>query len=995
MSDVLVGRAGELTTLLEAVTDERTSTVLIGGDAGIGKSRLVGEFTSRLGGTVLVLAGRCPEFGSDSVPFAPFLGVVRDLVRGIGIDELVALLPPGPALAHWHPALAARAGTPAAESDRVRLFGEILTVLELTALVRPVVVVLEDLHWADRASLDLLSFLITNLAEAGVLLVGTHRPAESGRLRELLAELGRNPAVRQLLPQPLTRYEVGRQLAALLGAEADTELISRVFERSQGNPLFVEALSGSRGRIPDGLTELLLGFTSGLRPASLAALRGAAVIGSPVHHELLSTAVELDSTELDDAVRELIARRLLETAGSAYEFRHVLIRQAVYEDVLPAERARLHAVLAAALRARPELLPADRRDSELALHALCAGDLPCALAASWRAATAATSADVRMRELERVLELWDRVPAEALPDTTKSTVLEQLVRACADSGAIERGIAVADTALAQADSIDPLHSARMHYRRACLRGSTGAGPGADLNHALRLLPSDPPGLERGEVLAELALNRVFDGDPVGAAAAARESLAVAQRFGSLALAARAHAYLGLAEADDASAAMESFARARAAAREAGDPRMLLDVAVWESSALVAAGGYETAVEVVQQGLRTAHETFRFAESAPILLVKYAQALHALGRWPDVLVLAQEARFAAMPPLSRAALQLCHAKIALAQGDSAEAGKLTAESAGLLGEGEWARPYRLQLRELECLLALEHSESSTATAILADLFATNAPALRAHPHDAWPLLALAARLPDHPPGLDELTSTLTHASPVDAAYRATLRARLGVVDAPAEDAARDQCEPARDRGEGGRGPGEAAGTPGRVVPDHVDTERAGDGSVHPVDEALGVWGGAVRAWRALGRPYELAQSLVEAASVVLVQGDRGVASSALREARAISGRLGAEPLTAAIDQVAARARLVLSESVAAERDWSEPPARTFGLTRRELDVLGLIARGLSNRGIGAELFISANTAGVHVSRILTKLGVASRTEAAAFAHEHGLLTSGNP
>jgi DNA-binding NarL/FixJ family response regulator len=116
---------------------------------------------------------------------------------------------------------------------------------------------------------------------------------------------------------------------------------------------------------------------------------------------------------------------------------------------------------------------------------------------------------------------------------------------------------------------------------------------------------------------------------------------------------------------------------------------------------------------------------------------------------------------------------------------------------------------------------------------------------------------------------------------------------------------------------------------------------------------------------------------------------------LREARAIAEQLGAAPLKATIDRVASRARLALADNVAAERDPQELPAPTFGLTRRELDVLGLIARGLSNRGIGAELFISANTAGVHVSRILTKLGVASRTEAAAFAHEHDLLTAPNP
>ncbi|MEV0293690.1 AAA family ATPase [Nocardia sp. NPDC050710] len=307
VSSVFVGRGGELATLLEAVTEPRVRAVLVTGEAGIGKSRLVTEFGARLSADTLVLIGRCPEFGNEGVPFAPFIAVMRGLIRAYGADALTALLPGvHPALARWLPDLATETPTVEDEYDRLRLFGELLTLIERLASTRPLVLILEDLHWADDSSRELLAFLVANLAEPNVLLVATFRPAGPPALRRLVAELRRSPAVRVLEPEPFTRHEVGRQLAALLDREPEPRLTGRVFARSAGNPLFVEALSHAPEETPAGLTELLLAAQAGLGVDARTALQVAAVAGSPVEHDLLEAAADIPAPRLRAALRELI-----------------------------------------------------------------------------------------------------------------------------------------------------------------------------------------------------------------------------------------------------------------------------------------------------------------------------------------------------------------------------------------------------------------------------------------------------------------------------------------------------------------------------------------------------------------------------------------------------------------------------------------------------------------------------------------------------------------
>ncbi|MDR3033080.1 MAG: AAA family ATPase, partial [Kitasatospora sp.] len=248
-----VGRARELAELdaaLGRVRDGQPSAVLVGGEAGVGKSRLAAEFgaRARAGGAARVLSGYCLDLSAEGLPFAPFTGVLRELVRELGADGLAALLPGRGAreLARLLPELGEPGGGGDPGEARVRMFGQVLALLERLAGAGPVIVVIEDAHWSDRSTQDLLSFLICNQhALDGVLIVVTFRSDELVRghpLRLVLAELGRLRWVTRLELPRMNRRECGQLMAWVLGREPGPELAGRVLARSEGNPLFLEAL---------------------------------------------------------------------------------------------------------------------------------------------------------------------------------------------------------------------------------------------------------------------------------------------------------------------------------------------------------------------------------------------------------------------------------------------------------------------------------------------------------------------------------------------------------------------------------------------------------------------------------------------------------------------------------------------------------------------------------------------------------------------------------
>ncbi|GAA3224894.1 ATP-binding protein [Nonomuraea helvata] len=202
ISPRFVGRARELAVLGDALARARagaSSTVLVGGEAGVGKTRLIREFTDRAD-DVLVLVGGCLELGTEGLPFAPFTAVLRGLVRELGRDGVAALVPGGTTrgLARLLPEF----GEPDKDGPeaRARLFEQVLGLLERLAEERPALLIVEDAHWADRSTRDLLSFLVRyQPSAAGLLIVVTYRTDElhrTHRCGRLLAELGRVEWVR-------------------------------------------------------------------------------------------------------------------------------------------------------------------------------------------------------------------------------------------------------------------------------------------------------------------------------------------------------------------------------------------------------------------------------------------------------------------------------------------------------------------------------------------------------------------------------------------------------------------------------------------------------------------------------------------------------------------------------------------------------------------------------------------------------------------------------
>jgi hypothetical protein len=401
VSRVLVGREAEVSALrdaFEAAARGVPQLVLVGGEAGGGKSRLVAEFTSQVRDRALVLAGGCVDLGVAGLPYAPFTAALRELVRERGAGEVIGLLPGRDAgeLAGLLPEL----GSPPAGGDpemaRGRLFGLLLGLLERLAEKQPLVLVMEDVHWADRSTGELGAFLTRNLRRAAVLQVVTFRSDEldrAGMLRRLLAELGRGDGVTRLELARLSRGQVATLLEGILGRPPHPAVTSAAFERGGGNPLFTEVLVNPDGTITPGVPgparDLLLGAVSELPADCQRVLRTGAVGGARIEHRLLARVTGQEGMALDDALRPAVAAGVLVAGEADYAFRHALFREAVLWDLLPGERVQAHRAFAEALEVAAAPGPDHLAPVELALHWHGAGEGERALRAAWAAATGA------------------------------------------------------------------------------------------------------------------------------------------------------------------------------------------------------------------------------------------------------------------------------------------------------------------------------------------------------------------------------------------------------------------------------------------------------------------------------------------------------------------------------------------------------------------------------------------------------------------------------
>jgi DNA-binding CsgD family transcriptional regulator len=990
-STILVGRDEQLAALnsaLDSAREGRPVTVLIGGEAGIGKSRLVNEFAATARGSgALVLRGGCLDLGADGLPFAPFSAMLRELVRELGADHVAGLLPAHAArdLARLLPEFGAAEREADPVVARARLFEQVLTLIERLAEDTVVTLIIEDAHWADRSTRDLLAFLVSSQQVLGtVLIIVSYRSDELHRthpLRPLLAELDRLSWVeRSELPR-LSRIASDELVAQITGGEPAGWLADEVYRRTEGNPLFVEELLCSDGglssELPESLRDLLLAAARRLPEDTQELLRAASAGGQRTSHALLALVTTCSGDDLARLLRPAVSANVLTTDEDGYAFRHALIREAVYDDLLPGERTRLHSRFAEVLDADAGLVPAGRAAIEQAHHWYHAHDTTAALESAWRAAAEAEHALAHAEQLtllDRVLELWEKVPdASQRIGATHLSVLEQAAIAAESANNGERGYSFASAAIDEIDAAaEPARAALLLEARSRLSAHLGhQGAAADVRAALDLVPPGSADEARAKVLIS-AIKHMPALSPAAMRDLAVEALALARDIGDASIEAMALCELALLDSNSGNdvVALEQFEQARAIAIRAGVHRELLHIAINESHVLEGLGEHERAAQVARGGIAQAG-TYGLARSTgTFLAINVAEPLESLGRWDEASEVLEHALALAPPQLNRVALRIVGGEIAMRRGDIASAGTALAAAAGGLEragyrghhENQWWLP--LAHFEAELLLA----QDKAANAVDAVAAAMDHHDLLLTPRYAWPLLAVGARAcaatisqagrvpvlgaEDLLGRLRELARKMDAAGPVQQANRLTFVAEAGA---------------GFDRAAGGE-PGAAAGPR------------------HGADQALARWDAAAEAWQRLAQPYQEALALSHAARAALAAGDREGGARRLNRAAELADQLGAQPVREQVRALARAARITVGQPA----HQTAPALPWMGLTAREFEVLRHVAAGQSNPEIAANLFISAKTASVHVSNILAKLGVTSRGEAAAAAHRLGLF-----
>jgi predicted ATPase/DNA-binding CsgD family transcriptional regulator len=1004
VSPVFVGRQEEfavLAALLERVQRGEPAFALIGGEAGVGKTRLVGELTARAGSAgFTVLLGHCIELGAAGLPLAPLIDALRALARSVPPGELADVLgPAGPGLARLLPELAPHGPAPATADgiQASQLMELVLGLLGRLSVTRPVLLVLEDLHWADQSTLELVAFLIRALRGVRVLLAATYRSDELHRrhpLRPLLSGWERMRTVDRLDLVRFERDEVAAQLAAILAAEPGPGLVDLVYDRSGGNAYLVEELAGVVRRggdpadLPPSLVDVLLSGVDSLSEPAQRLLRTAAVAGKQVPDRLLAAVAGLSEPELFAALREALEAHLLvvDPSGHGYEFRHALTRDAVYEDMLPGERVRLHAAYGETLAAHPGLAGDDTSGpAALAHHWYAALDLPRALPASVSAGQAMmTYAPAEaQRHLERALEIWPRVPdADERTGLDLAGVIRLAADAAYESGAVDRSVSLFDQALADLPAEgDSVRRALVIERRALALRDSGREMEAiaELERALALLPPGEVTRALAVVLASLAgaLLRTSERDAAAgevadrAVAAARATGATEVEADALISLGLAHCYLRTADVDT-----DAIRSGLALALERNVPVTALRGYVNLSDVLELQGRHAEAAEVAREGLLLADRVGMVRALGAYLIGNLAEPLLRLGRWAEVDRLLAQALSTAPEGVFAASVLALRAERAAMSGRYADAEADLRTARGALA-GTTDMQFVLPLGYVTAAAALGRGDRAAARAAVAGC-------LPGEPLGAaryiWPLLWLGIRIE------------------ADEAVRA--RDRHEAV--PEQSGARRQ----------------ALAALAAALPAETPTARgyralfeAEQGRFLGHDDPR-LWSAAVTEWEAAQEPYPLAYTWLRRAESESAAGDRQAATGSVRQADVIAGRLGAEPIVAEAEALARRARLDLGSGPDGpdpdgQAGASAPPAphgpaagepaagepadelARFGLTDREREVLLLLADGRSNPEIAQALFISPKTASVHVSNILAKLGVGGRVEAAAVVHRLGV------
>jgi ATP/maltotriose-dependent transcriptional regulator MalT len=989
-SPVFVGRAAELDLLdaaLERAAGFGPAFAFIGGESGVGKTRLLREFESRarLRGA-RVLLGQCLELGGAQIPYAPLVAALRPLVRGLSGGE-AETLPEATrnALADLLPELGGT-GTHADEEHHARqgrLFEALLALLEQLGRSGPVLLAIEDLHWADGSTRDFINFLVRSAREEPLCLVVTYRSDELHRrhpLRPLLAELERAAGVERIALERFDRRELDEQLSGILAAPPSADLAERLYDRSQGNPFYTEELlaaseDGPTWLLPETLRDVLIARVERLSPTAQAVVNVAAVLDRPATHGLLEAVAELSPAEVMEGAREAVAHQVLVIdATGMYAFRHALVGEAVHGDLLPGEDTALHARIAGAIEERPEVLGDDVTEAtvaaELACHWRSSHELSRSLGASVRAGMAAKRVyayEVAQRQFERALTLWERVPdAEERAGMDHAAVLRHAATCASARGEASRSIALTREALGLIDAAaEPMRAAELYKRLGHYLRQAGSGSEsfAAFDRAAALLPPGPSVL-RAHVLEERAKVEMLLGDYSQALETVTHAIDEARAVGAELTEARALITLGFTRAGlgDEAAGIATLREAHARAGAVASPADRGRAAINLSEALDLAGQTEEALAVVRAELEETRKRPERTSFDAFLALQEASILIRLGRIAE----ARERLPSRVPGEAVSYTGIfwrdTRARLALLAGDL-PALRLELEAlrglSGSAAEPQWIEPRT----DMEVELAVREDRLADAR----DTLRRAAPRIE-RSDEATRLLRM---------------TWMAQRVEAEAAGRAQA---LGEPYASELDEVADCL---RERAEGRPRFDEACAWGGMATAE-LQRRRTllGDAPADPDP-----WEEVARSFDAISLPIPAAYARFRAAEAHVTGGDRAAAAVPLRAAAEATERMGVALLAGDIAALARRARIDLqAPDEAAPAGPAEPddsPVARLGLTPRELEVLLLVAEGRTNRVIGETLFMSEKTASVHVSRILAKLGVGGRVEAAAVAHRLGL------
>lgn len=977
----LVGRTAELARLRAHLdADQPGTAVVLGGDAGVGKTRLVFEFgllAERDGWRVL--AGHCLDFGDQSLAYLPFTEIFGRLAR---IDQPVIAeatiahpalqrLLPGPRLHE-----AGTATTPGERGegvDRTELFTAVSAALTECGLRIPTLLVIEDLHWSDRSTQDLLSFLFTQDLGPGVAIVATYRSDDLHRrhpLRARLAEWGRLPAVARMTLDPLPDADVRALIHSYQDRRLQERQVHDIVGRAEGNALFAEELAAASqlgaGRVPEDLAELLLIRLDRLGEDARRVVRAASCFGRQIPHTALAQVVDLPDERLERAIREAVeANILLSVGNSAYTFRHALLAEAIYDDLLPGECTRLHASFSQAI--------ADGRiigsAAELARHARAAHDQRTALTASIEAgrdAMAVGGPEEAVRHFDLAMQL---IEDPALVADTGVDAVELSLR-CADAvgaaGYPDRAAALLHDQLkalsATATANDRIRML-VALARACLFSDYRDADALDAtSEALDLLEPGPSDL-RAQTLEAHARANSMRGRFAEATQAAQESLEIATALDMTEVIVDASTTLGRLkeQSGDPEASLAALTDAVGHAREVGDTVGLirglhqLGAIAMESGRLaMARTNYTEAAE-----LAAAHgrpwAPYGFDGRVLAAITNYM-----LGDWASADQLA-DVTGQAPPALCEALLLAVATQVAAGRGDP-DAPALVAR-----GREWWTKDGWFTIISVGAAIDIYGDLGDIDAAIAAyDAGVAGVTAL-------WHTRSFAAQVRWAALLIGQLA---TKAARTPAAERARYAEHGEALAEAAEQVHAQACQ-RRDM----IGP-EGHAWHLRLRAETLRLRHLSGSAAVETEELSGAWRRATEAFERLGHLYEHARSAARWAVSARADGqDNAHVAAAVEAVREVAAELGALPLLAELRQLAGR-----TGSSSTKRSETQAAA----LTPREREVLTLVADGRSNGEVAQQLFITTKTVSVHVSNILAKLGVASRTEAAAVARERDLL-----